>query len=309
MTAQSVTTVDIAFVQETTWGVTPTTPSMQLIERVSSSLNMKKDTYQSNRIRSDRKIAHYRHGVRRIEGDLEDEFSIASHDVFLSAVLCNDWASDVLKDGVAKKSFTFEQNFADITGDKRQVFTGVRFNTVAIDLPTTGLATIKYGLVGKGMTIGNTALDATPDAPVEGSLLTSVNGSLSIDGVHVALLTSLQINIDNKIEGTTVVGSNEIGVQSYGRCNISGSFEAIVEDLNLVKSFRDEVEMDLVCELSGEVAGTSLTIQLPRIKLGQADINLSGEGIAMVSTNYQALLSAADDAQIIITRVNTAPAE
>lgn len=308
MTAQSVTTVDIAFVPEVNWGVTPASPSMQLIERVSSSLNMKKDTFQSNRIRSDRKIAHYRHGVRKIEGDLEDEFAIASHDTFLAAALCNDWVSDVLKDGVAKKSFTFEQNFADITGDKRQVFTGVRINTTAIDLPTTGLATIKYGLIGKGMTIGNTALDATPDAPVAGSLLASVNGSLSIDGVQVALLTSLQINIDNKIEGTSVVGSNEIGVQSYGRCNISGSFEALVEDLGLVKSFRDEEEMDLVCVLEGEVAGTSLTIRLPRIKLGQADINLSGEGIAIVSTNYQALLASAENAQIIITRVNTPPA-
>lgn len=304
MTAQSVTTVDIAYTQETVWGTTPATPTMNLIERVSSSLNMKKDTFQSNRIRSDRKIAHFRHGVRRVEGDIEDEFAIASHDVFLSALLCNDWSSDVLKDGVLKKSFTFEQNFADITGDKYQVFTGVRFNTGAIDLPTTGLATIKYGLIGKGMTISSAALDDLPVAPVSGSLLASVNGSLSLDGTPVSVLTALQINIDNKIEGTPVVGSNEIGTQSYGRCNITGTLEALVEDLSMVTAFRDETELALICVLEGEVAGTSITIELPRIKLGQADIQLSGEGTAMVSVNYQALLSDADNAQIIITRDN-----
>lgn len=304
MSAQSVTTVDIAYTPETVWGTTPATPTMNLIERVSSSLNMKKDTFQSNRIRSDRKIAHFRHGVRRIEGDLEDEFAIASHDVFLSALLCNDWASDVLKDGVLKKSFTFEQNFADITGDNYQVFTGVRFNTGAIDLPTTGLSTIKYGLIGKGMTIESDALDDAPVAPVSGSLLASVNGSLSLDGTAVSVLTALQINIDNKIEGTPVVGSNEIGTQSYGRCNITGTLEALVEDLSMVEYFRDEVEVALICVLEGEVAGTSISIELPRLKLGQADIQLSGEGTALISVNYQALFSASDNAQIIITRDN-----
>lgn len=67
--------------------------------------------------------------------------------------------------GNIARSFTFERAFSDI--GKFGVFTGERVNTVAVDLPATGIATATFGFVGK---------DARPLAN------TSIDGSASVVG-------------------------------------------------------------------------------------------------------------------------------
>ena len=60
--------------------------SAQVLRRVSSSLKLAKDTYQSAEIRSDRQIADFRHGVRRVTGSVSGEFSPGTYmDLFEAA--------------------------------------------------------------------------------------------------------------------------------------------------------------------------------------------------------------------------------
>ena len=47
----------------------------QVLRRVSASLALQKDTYQSAEIRSDRQIGDFRHGVRRVVGSVSGELS------------------------------------------------------------------------------------------------------------------------------------------------------------------------------------------------------------------------------------------
>jgi hypothetical protein len=50
--------------------VDPAVGSAQIVRRVSSTLKLAKDTYQSNEIRSDRQIYDFRHGVKRVTGGI-----------------------------------------------------------------------------------------------------------------------------------------------------------------------------------------------------------------------------------------------
>lgn len=53
----------------------PAATGGQILRRVSSSLQLTKDTYQSQEIRSDRQIADFRHGVKRVTGSITGELS------------------------------------------------------------------------------------------------------------------------------------------------------------------------------------------------------------------------------------------
>jgi hypothetical protein len=51
----------------------------QVLRRVSSTIGLAKNTYQSNEIRSDHQIVDFRHGIRRVEGNISGEFSPGSY--------------------------------------------------------------------------------------------------------------------------------------------------------------------------------------------------------------------------------------
>ncbi|MBN9007241.1 MAG: hypothetical protein J0H40_17725 [Rhizobiales bacterium] len=53
----------------------PAADGGQILRRVSSTLKLAKDTYQSNEIRSDRQIADFRHGKRSVTGSITGELS------------------------------------------------------------------------------------------------------------------------------------------------------------------------------------------------------------------------------------------
>lgn len=56
-----------------------------ILRRVSSSLKLAKDTYQSNEIRTDRQIQDYRHGIKRVTGSLSGELSPLTYFDFIEA--------------------------------------------------------------------------------------------------------------------------------------------------------------------------------------------------------------------------------
>ena len=51
----------------------------QILRRVSTSLNLVKDSYQSEEIRTDRQIVDFRHGLRRVEGSISGELSPSTY--------------------------------------------------------------------------------------------------------------------------------------------------------------------------------------------------------------------------------------
>ena len=59
----------------------------QLLRRVSHSLNLRKNTFQSQEIRDDRQVGDFRHGTRRVEGSITGELSPGTYFDLIEAVL------------------------------------------------------------------------------------------------------------------------------------------------------------------------------------------------------------------------------
>ena len=83
----------VAIKQEVTYGLLPAASAAQLLRRVDASFNLQKDTFESNEIRPDLQTADFRHGVRKIAGNINGELSPGSYSPYLGAILKRDFAA------------------------------------------------------------------------------------------------------------------------------------------------------------------------------------------------------------------------
>ncbi|MBF0394676.1 MAG: hypothetical protein HQL38_18525 [Alphaproteobacteria bacterium] len=95
MTLQTGVAVDVAYEAEASFGLKPDAGGGRIIRRTASSINLRKESYQPNEVRSDFQIQDFRHGARRVEGSIEGELSLSTYDDFVEAALRGTWAAGV----------------------------------------------------------------------------------------------------------------------------------------------------------------------------------------------------------------------
>lgn len=101
MTTASGLLKQVKYKVESAFGTVPAASSAQLLRRVSSSLDLSKDSFQSNEIRTDYQVADLRHGMRRVGGTISGELSPATYKDFLAAILKKDFAAGVSATGMS----------------------------------------------------------------------------------------------------------------------------------------------------------------------------------------------------------------
>lgn len=83
----------LAYKVEATYGAAPGQTGGQSLRRVQSTLDLAKDTYQSNELRTDLQVADFRHGVRKVSGNIQGELSPATYKDFFASMLKRDFAA------------------------------------------------------------------------------------------------------------------------------------------------------------------------------------------------------------------------
>ena len=71
---------DLTYIAEVTYGTTPSSPALKAIRHTGTTLGLSKDSIESEELREDRQIAHYRHGNKSVSGDINFELSYTSFD-------------------------------------------------------------------------------------------------------------------------------------------------------------------------------------------------------------------------------------
>lgn len=365
----------------------PGASGAQILRRVSSSLTLTKDTYQSNEIRSDRQIADFRHGVKRVTGGISGELSPLTYEAEFEAVLRGTWAAAVAKSNTdftsvtadnATSKFTLgggnpvtegyrvgmilrftnlsesannSKNFVilafggsnnreitvypaptDMGADSAfnmtsvgqsvtvpssshvsrkvaveiwnedvdiaRLFTELRLSGFNVQLPATGMATVDFTMMGRNMLdLGGSSSPSdapffsSPTAETTTGILAAVNGLLRIGGSTVAVVTAANIQMDLAGSSEPVVGSDLVPEIFLGRANVTGQLTAFFENRDLIQSFVNEEEIELLVYLtaSDDAAAQAMTFYLPRIKLGGADLQTQGEGGQSITLPFQAL--------------------
>lgn len=301
----------LRLVPETVYGTTPATPAFINVRHTGTTLGLSKEALQSEEIRDDRQIADFRHGARQVAGDITCEMSYGSFDTILEALLGGTWQDDTpsagvdtLKAGTVRRSFTVERFFGDIASLDKPFhrFTGVEFNTLALAVSANAMVTATFGVVGKDLATDTVVVaGATYGAATTTSPMDSFTGVLEEAGTPIAVITEIQLNLDNGLDPRFVVGSKTTIRPAIGRSNISGTITAYFENSLLLDKFINETESSIKFALP-DVAGNELRIALPRIKYNGGQPDVQGEGPITLSMPFQALYHVASASNIIIER-------
>ena len=216
--------------------------------------------------------------------------------------------------GHVSRKFAIEHYFADL--DIYELFTECRVGGMNLNLPATGMATVEIPMMGRDMEAGSGGSAPFFTAPAdvtETGILAAVNGLIRVQGVNQGVITGAQVNINLSPELPAVVGQNFAPEIFLGRTEVSGQLTAFFEDLTLVDYFRNETEISVLLYLlaSSADAADAMTIFLPKVKLGNAQAGIEGEGGVPLTMPFQALrylgLAAGIDQTTIAISDSTAP--
>jgi hypothetical protein len=181
--------------------------------------------------------------------------------------------------GHTDDSYTIEHFYSDIAQSER--FLGCKIGSCEIGLPATGMVTSRFGVMGKDMATGTTALFTTPAALSTGGVLTAVNGLLRVNGADIGIVTGASISINGNHSSEPVVGSNTVPAIFPGRVTVQGQFTAFFQDGLLRDAFiaESEVSLQMVMTTTNDANAEFVSFFLPRIKLGGSQKNDNERGL------------------------------
>lgn len=296
----------MAYIAEVTYGTTPTSPTFTPLPHTGASLGITKDGIESEKLRGDRQVEDFRHGNKSVAGDITSELEYGAFDDLIEAVLCGTWTGDVLSSGVTRRSFTVERKFSDLATPEWHRQTGCEFNTMALSVSPNSMVNATFGVIGKDLSIGTSALaGSTYSADAGNSPFDSFTGSISEGGSSIATVTALELNLENGIEPLFSVGSQTTNRPSIGKSRLTGTVTTYFESKTLYEKFLNETESSMQLVLT-DLDGNSYTIDLPRVKYNSGQPDVSGEGAITIAMEFVALYDDTEQTQIKITRADAA---
>jgi hypothetical protein len=189
----------LGYVAETSFGVTPASPTMlPLRAKLGGKFDLKRDTFSSKEMSSTRQTQALTYGTRQGSAELPFELSYSSYDDFLEAVMGGTWTTNVLKVGNKPRSFTVEQKWPDINLNEVNtglVLTGFNLNVKPNAIVEGSFSGLFKNQVAQPQTIQETS--ATGNLTFTATTIVRATGSWLTDGFSA--------NTNEKI---TVVGAN-----------------------------------------------------------------------------------------------------
>lgn len=203
--------------------------------------------------------------------------------------------------GVTRRSFSVERFFADI--GKYQLNTGVSLSKFDMSVKPDALVDCTFGVIGKSLTPSGSAIaGATYSPETTTSPFDSFTGVIRENGATIAVVTSINLSVDNGMNALFVVGSDTTLEPSIDDSNASGSMAAYFEDNVLLEKFINETESDIFFSLV-DLDGNAYNFFLPRIKYMTGKTDVTDKQAIAPSYDFQALLDSVTGTNIIIEKV------
>lgn len=184
--------------------------------------------------------------------------------------------------GHARDYWTIEHDYSDITQSEQ--FVDCVFNTMAVKLPATGIATIDFGILGINMTVGTASVFTTPTAVTTGDSLTASKGAVFVQGVKVATITSMDFNVNGNCSAPGgVVGSDVDPDIFVGAIDVDGNMSVLFDSVTLRDYFLAETQCTIVAAFTtgSEAAAGFMAFTFPVVKINGADKDDGEKGLTM----------------------------
>lgn len=204
----------LAIAKQTALGTVADAGTGQLLRRVTSDLNLEKDTYQSQEIAQHMQLSDMRHGFRRVAGNINGEVSLSTYKLLLAAALRKNWATGVTMTASAGDGITVDNTAKTIT---RAAGGGQSFLT-------------------DGFKIGDVIRAATLDAAIDGKNLRVTNVTATV--LTVADAPGADVAVADETCSIAVAGS-KIWVPTTGHTRDYFTIEHWFSDISQSERFED----------------------------------------------------------------------
>lgn len=318
----------LAFVRETTPGVTPATPPYLVARITSEGLNYNPTTTLSNELNPARQVTDVIVSGGSSGGDVA--FEMSRNDWFeemLSAVLGNEWdatLADRLEVGPILKTYTIEKRFTLDAG--ASVYDYHRIVEAAVDAmqltftpggPNTGSVTILGSTYSRedAEIVGSTYAAPGTKPVMIGSDVFPI--TVTVDGTPYTgwCLSTLTVNFKNNgraIECLGTVGAAEVVLGRF-ECEITGQIFINNATKELMDAFLQGQEIAFAFSAADSL-GNTYAFDFPRIRVATAQQVAGGTNTDVVlAVTLQALVTTTGavptvDSCVVITRAPTVPA-
>lgn len=167
-------------------------------------------------------------------------------------------------------SYSIENWFGDIT--KSELFTGVKWGSMRVRVPASGMAEIEFSAMARNKTRANSRYFTSPLDVSDTPILASPTGKIRLAGEDRLTVTALDFAIEANYQAPEVAGSLYVPDIIEGRARITGNMTVLFEDDDIAALFENETETDLQVYLTESESQSDDGIQfvMNRIKLGGA---------------------------------------
>ena len=163
-----------------------------------------------------------------------------------------------------------------------------------MQLPATGMGTMEIPFMGRDMEVADGAsapFFVSPAAETTTGCIAAVNDLLRLGGSTIGVITGMNIQMNLNASADAVVGQNFVPEIFLGRANVTGQLTAFFQDKTMINYFKNETEVSVLAYLtaSSAVNADAISVYLPRLKVGGAEVGTTGEGGQSITMPFQAL--------------------
>jgi len=294
----------LAYIAETTFGTTPSTPTFANLPFNTHSLDLTKDRVEGNEIQADRMPRVDRHGNRQAGGSIEVDLRKADYDALLESAFLGSFSTDVLKIGTTPKFFSMEDAANDIS--EFRLFTGMSVSTLNVSIAPNQMVTATFDMVGKNMT-QNATTGSTGGAPTASSTnapFDSYSGAIEDGGSALSIVTSIDFSLTNSFAPTFVIGSDSAQQLEFGRAVVEGTMTVYYENENLINKFLNETESAIEVSVDDPTGTNSYTFLFPRVKYNGASVPVQNPQSRLVTLPFVALYDTTEGTNLKLTRTS-----
>lgn len=194
--------------------------------------------------------------------------------------------------GHVSRRFAFEVYHEDL--DLARLATECRLGSYRLNLPASGMATVGFTFLGRNVYIYTGAsapfFTSPTDATTTG-ICAAVNGTFLVQNQPMGVVTGVELNVNISPAARPVIGQNFVPEIFLSTTEVSGTVTAFFENETMYDYFRNETEVALLLQMNAtsEDNSPAVTIYLPRVKFGAANIPLEGNEGLVATMPFQAL--------------------
>jgi len=203
--------------------------------------------------------------------------------------------------GTTLTSYNFERSYDDLT-NTLALYLGQCLNTLSLTVPTEGIVTGSFGLLGST----EQSLSSSGGSGYTAAATTEPFASIDVNKVMEASanmdIVNWSLNLNNNLRTRLVVGSSGVASVGTGRAEVSGTLQAYFESATLYDKFLNETASGLAIVLVDQ-SSNAIIFDVPQIKYTTGQRSATGpNGDVLADLAWMAYLDPTESVTLRIAR-------